>query len=228
MSHIVMLMGVDGSGKSSLTNMLHEELEKRGVRSVVVWATLRPVLMKPFILAAKFLLVRKHNKFEDYTKHIKAKREGMRKLSWTRHIYLFVILIDYLPQVLFKVYLPKLTGKLVICDRYYHDLVLDYGITTQATMEKILTLLSYARAIFPEPDLHYLVSVPSAVALSRKSDIPSAEYLEERAEVYNRFAEFLGSQVLDGTKPLDENCNRILSDVLRMPKLKSRLVDKPL
>ena len=216
MSNIVLLMGVDGSGKSSLTSMLHKELEKKGVRAVVVWASLRPILMKPFILAAKYFMVRKHNKFDDWGKHIEAKRKGMKKLAWTRHLYLLVTFIDYLPQVFFKIYLLRLMGKLVICDRYYHDLVLDYGIITQASDERTDAILRYASMIFPNPDLSYFVSVPSSVALSRKTDIPAQEYLEERAVVYNRFARNIGARVLDGTKPLEENCNLILSDIERL------------
>ena len=156
------------------------------------------------------------DKFDDWDAHIEAKREGMSKLSWTRYIYLLVTLVDYLPQVFFKVYLPKLTGKLVICDRYYHDLVLDYGITTLSKNDRTIKLLQYANKIFPNPDLHYLVSVPASVALSRKTDIPSLAYLEERAEIYDLFADYMGSCVLDGTKPLEESCNRIYSDTIRM------------
>jgi len=223
MSHIVLIMGVDGSGKSSLTELLQKKLQKKGIPHVVVWASLRPVLMKPFIVVAKYLMVRNHNKFDDYETHINAKRAGMKKLSWTRHIYLFVTLIDFMPQVFFKVYLPKLMGKLVICDRYYHDLVLDYGVTTQANIDKTMMLLRYANKIFPNPDIDYLLDVPSEVSFSRKDDIPSLEYLEERSEIYHKFADSLGSAVLDGTKSLEENSDRILKDILELPKIKNRV-----
>lgn len=216
MSKIILLMGVDGCGKSSLTAMLQNKLTDKGIKSVVVWASLRPVLMKPFIVVAKYLLVRKHSKFDDYEKHITAKKEGMKKMSWTRHIYLLVTFIDYLPQVFFKVYLPNLLGKVVICDRYYQDLVLDYGITTLATAEKTDKLLKYAEIFFPVPDLHYYLKITSDVAFSRKDDIPSLEYLEGRADVYERFASIMGSEILDGTISLEENSDKLLDDVLKL------------
>ena len=214
MSKIILLMGIDGCGKSSLTSILQKELTNKGIRSVVVWASLRPVLMKPFIVVAKYLLVRKHNKFDDYEKHITVKNEGMKKMSWARHIYLLITFLDYLPQVFFKVFLPRLIGKVVICDRYYPDLVLDYGVTTLAPASKTDKLLKYAEKIFPVPDLHYYLKVPSDVALARKDDIPSLEYLERRAEIYERFASIMGSTILDGTKPLEVNSEKLIGDIL--------------
>ncbi|HDL85786.1 MAG TPA: hypothetical protein ENH11_05635, partial [Candidatus Acetothermia bacterium] len=73
---IITLMGIDGCGKSSLAGLLQTELTKRGHKSVVAWATLEPVILRPFIWAAKRIMVRRHDKFADYRAHDSAKKSG--------------------------------------------------------------------------------------------------------------------------------------------------------
>ena len=188
MGYIISIMGVDGSGKSTLAKAVSAEMEARGEKVVVVWGALRPVLMRPFIKAAKFLLVRRHDKFADYEKHIEAKKSGMRRLSWTNVFSFWMVLIDYWPQVIYKIYIPRLMGYHVICDRYYHDLMIDYGITTNASLSRIQKLIGVARRMFMNPDIEY----------------------------YDAVASSLGIQVLDGSASIDENRSRIMGDIDRL------------
>jgi thymidylate kinase len=213
MARVIALMGIDGSGKSTLSRSLQQELERRGVPSVARWATLKPVLMKPVIKAAKFLLVRKAPKAADYEAHIAAKRSGMNKLRFAHSIYFIVMTLDYLPQAWWKVGLPRLMGKNVICDRYYQDLALDFAITINADPARMMRALHTLEKLVPAPDLHYFVSVPPAVALSRKDDVPSIGYLEERDRFYRAMAQALSLPVLDGQAPVAENCARLLRDM---------------
>ncbi len=206
-------MGVDGSGKSSLAHTLAKKLDQQGDKSIVVWATLRPVILKPFIKMAKFLLVRKHSKFSNYDDHIKVKRKGMKKLSWTHNILLFVMIIDYLPQMFYKVILQRALGKHVICDRYYFDLIVDYGEHISAPIERVIKILTKVSSIFPGPDLNYFIKITPEIAFSRKDDIPSLEYLIERDTAYSLVAEKFSGTILDGSKALDINAKIILNDI---------------
>jgi thymidylate kinase len=216
MAYIISLMGIDGSGKSSLGRLLCRELNQQGQPAVFVWAALRPVLMRPFIKIAKFLLVRKHNKFKDYEKHMEVKAAGMKKLRWTHGIYFLVMMLDYLPQVFYKVLLPHLLGKHVICDRYYHDLMLDYCAHINAPVERALQLTYTVGKFLPRPDLVYMVTVPPDVAMQRKDDIPSLGYLSKRIYVYEKINTLVHGATLDGTLPLEQNCDLICNDMERI------------
>lgn len=206
-------MGIDGSGKSSLAKDLQHALKEQNQRSTIVWACLRPVLLRPFILLAKHFLVKGHDKFENYDKHIEVKRDGMKRLSWTHGIYFAVMILDYYPQVFYKVICQRLLGKHVICDRYYHDLMLDYCAHINADSSRVLKLVRFSERLFPKPDFLYFVSIPCEIALQRKSDIPAISYLEERSRHYGEIASEFNSHILDGTKPLIENTRTIMTDM---------------
>lgn len=216
MAKIISLMGIDGSGKSSLAAKLQEELMAQGKKSVIAWAGLNPVITKPFIALAKFLLIRKQDKFKNYNNHLAARRTGMRKLAFLHGILLIALLLDYLPQVFFKVTLRRWLGKDIICDRYYHDLMLYYAVTTNSSPERFVRLVRIVERIFPKPNLCYFVSVPIEIALSRKSDVPSLEYLNERKKYYEVIVDKLNIKTLDGTLTLTDNCQQILADLLNM------------
>jgi thymidylate kinase len=213
MAQVIALMGIDGSGKSTLSRALQQQLTERGVPAVARWATLRPVLLKPVIALAKYLLVRKAPKSANYETHMAAKREGMNKMRFAHSIYFFVMKLDYLPQAWWKVGLPRMLGRHVICDRYVHDLALDFAITVNSDPQRMLRALRVLEKLVPSTDLHYFVAVPPEVALSRKDDVPSIAYLQERDFFYRSMADSLHLPVLDGRMPVGENCARLLQDM---------------
>ncbi|MFK5891817.1 MAG: hypothetical protein QM504_01190 [Pseudomonadota bacterium] len=213
MGIIISIMGIDGCGKSTLSTPLKNSIIDKGKPAILTWATLKPVLLKPVIKITKFLFVRKHNKFDDYDKHIKAKKAGVNKLKFTHKIYFIIMLIDYLPQVLFKVVIPKLTGKYVICDRYYYDLIIDYAITISLPADKILPYIKFVEYFVPTPDLQYYLYVTPETSFSRKDDIPSIEYLEERKFYYDFLAKESNITHLDGNNSSDDNCQIIIDEL---------------
>lgn len=213
---VIALMGIDGCGKSTLSRALADELGRRGEPAVATWAMLRPFLLRPLIAAAKFLLVRKAPKSADYGAHIAAKRAGMDKLRFAHAIYLAVMIVDYLPQAWWKVGLPRLLGRHVICDRYYHDMALDYAITVNGDAAHMMRVLRLLERLVPSTDLHYFVDVPAEVAYARKDDVPSIEYLRERQRFYGAMAAEFALPALDGRAPTGEACRRITQDMERI------------
>lgn len=210
---VVTLMGIDGCGKSTLSRALQAELAARGVPAVARWATLRPVLLRPVIAAAKFLLVRKAPKSVDYEAHMRAKRKGIGKLRFAHGIYFWVMVLDYLPQAWWKVGWPRLQGKVVICDRYFQDLALDFAILVNGDADRMIRALAVLAKLAPTPTLEYFVAISPEIALSRKDDVPSIAYLEERDRFYRALAAARTATTLRGDAPVADNCARLLRDL---------------
>jgi thymidylate kinase len=218
---VVCLMGIDGCGKSTLSKVLVEQLVGQGQPAVARWATLRPYLLLPVIKAAKFLLVRKHPKFVDYEAHAAAKRAGMSKMRFAHSLYFAVMVIDYLPQVWWKVGVPRLLGKHVICDRYFPDLALDFALTVNGGTDRMMSVMRRLERLAPRADFHYFVNVPPAVALARKDDVPSIAYLEERHRYYSDMARLRNLPQLDGTAAPAQSCRQVLDEMKSAGALKT-------
>ena len=68
-------------------------------------------------------------------------------------------------------------------------------------MEEVLDRFS---RLLPRPELVFVMDVPEEIALQRKCDIPSIDYLKERRRLYLHLARKNKAVILDGTKDLTE------------------------
>lgn len=209
MRKIISFIGIDGCGKSTISKALQLKLKNRNIDTILVWATLRPIILKPFIIIAKFFFVRKFDKFTDFDKHIKEKNKGMSKFNWAKYIYLFVMIIDYYPQIIFKVYIPFLFGKTVICDRYFYDLIIDYCVTINSDLAFFNKLIVFSRNLFFKSDFCFFINTPIEVAFDRKDDIPSLEYLKIRNKFYLELVKNYNIEVINGEDLIIKNVNKI-------------------
>ena len=198
---LINLMGVDGSGKTTVTEYMEQRLRDENHSVCCVWATLHPVILWPIIKIAKFLFVRKHNKFDNYSEHIKAKNEGMRRFRFFYKPLFYLSLLDYYPQYLWKVVRISRKNDYLICDRYYIDLIIDRAILESASPERVTDWLRRYDPFFRRPDLTLYLRTSPAVAIKRKTDIPSEEYLQERKCYYDAMTEVLRAHVIDGDQP---------------------------
>jgi thymidylate kinase len=87
----------------------------------------------------------------------------------------------------------------VIVDRYFYDALVDFAVNfDSSTAEEGLF------KFFPRPAQVIVLDVSTEMALSRKADIPSARYIDERRPRYLRLAERHGWPVIDASQSTDE------------------------
>ena len=201
-ARLIYLFGADGSGKTTVAEHMEQYLraENRSVHRV--WAALRPVMVWPIIKVAKFMFVRKHNKCDNYAEHIKAKNEGMRRFRFFFKPLFYLRLLDYYPQYLWKVMRMARKNDYLICDRYYIDLIMDQVIGEGYGPEYFSDWMQRYGRFFQTPDLSLYLHTSPNVAIKRKTDIASEEYLLERSRYYDAVTEVLRAQVIDADQPL--------------------------
>lgn len=183
---IIYLTGIDGSGKTTLAGKLKELLEKSAPCDVV-WARYEPKLVK--WLSAPFRKRQasghaNHHRMNaaDYSRWRDFKRKLVRRKGLSQLLY-FLQYLDYVWQI---TRIPAATSERhLIVDRYVLDFIVDQtinhgNIETNICTKRLLRRLSRFDAIF------YINTTP-AIALSRKSDIPSLEYLTERQAIYTAY-----------------------------------------
>ena len=217
---LICFAGIDGSGKTTLAKELVKMMNERGVHYKYVYGRLEPFVLKPFISIGRRIFLRGKDMFEDYTKYSSVKNNAMKRHSFLFTVYRYILLFDYFLQLLFKIRVPLMLGKNIVCDRYVYDTVItDLSVDMNYSNTEIKNLIKKCFYIAPKPDLVFLIDLPEEVAFQRKDDTPSIEYLKERRNIYLEVGKEERMMVLDGSRSLDELKGLIRKEVFGKVKI---------
>lgn len=209
---LVAFVGIDGAGKTSLVGAVARELRVTGLDVRVAWCGFADWQVIPLGILRRS--PSEEARVSDQPRReSKDKWERVLRNPFVRFGYYSVVSVDYSLQLVVKVGFPRLEGHIVLCDRYYYDQAVSYSVELNSPSAQRLFSGLYRLAL-PRPDMVFLVDVPPEVAVARKSDIPSLDYVERRRRKYTELARTSGFYVLDGTESAERNVE-IVVDVLR-------------
>ncbi len=188
----IVILGPDGAGKSSVIEGLLDRLRQSG--RVVTMRHLKP----------RILIRRSNVATINVEPHGKVPRSSVSSVA-----KIFVWLIEEWYANLFQ----DKREALLICDRYYHDLLIDpiryrYG--------GPLWLARFVGDLFPQPMLWVLLDAPAEVLQARKREVP----LEESARQRNEYSVFVNKQsrraIIDASQSLDKVIAAVESAVIKV------------
>jgi len=203
---LICFTGIDGTGKTTHATKIIERFKSMGIPSQYVWCNWDPKISLPF-MAFIYLIT-------GY------RRKNYHKNRILRKIWNYIVIIDFLYIYLFKVKIPLLIGKNVICDRYIYDTIADliYDRLYNERASKILLKL------IPKPDLIFMLDVPEEISILRKDDTKDAvnikeyddviDYLKIHRNMYLKIAKSLKIPIIDTTKDFRELHEKIYKQVL--------------
>jgi thymidylate kinase len=209
---LIVLIGPDGSGKSSISNRLLERLssERQGVSRV--WCRFES---RPLGFALK--MVSKMRGHEgDFRETYAARSESKSRLmtnSPMKWPYLVFVVASYMVDLHGKVAGRLKEGGVIISDRYIYDTIVDLWVDFGRKDAHLSFLIPLLSNIAPPPDKIFLVDVPEEVSMSRKDDVPNIEYVTVRRMGYERICQRIGAIKLDGAQPIDSNVERIYNEI---------------
>ncbi|HEC92575.1 MAG TPA: hypothetical protein ENI51_06265, partial [Candidatus Atribacteria bacterium] len=205
--------------------LLFSSLEKRFNKVLYVWCRWEPFLFKPLIKLWKRRQGKQNKKEnEDDYKILKSKKTTLLKNPIFRWSWFLIFVTEYGLQVFFKIRLKKFKKRIIISDRYFYDSFVDQVINFNLSEEKILKLLDnfWIRKVFPEPDLVIYIDCPEEIAIKRKEDVFSLDYLKDRRKIYLKIVDLKGYCKVDGAlqieevrKNIEEIVNEKLSEILQ-------------
>lgn len=188
-SFLICLVGIDGSGKTTQALALSKYLKGLGIDNEYVWCRWDPIILKPIIKVIQKILFYKEDIKRDYNNYNKRKNLFLNN-RLVSILWKYSVLFDYFIKIFKDIKIPLSKKKIIICDRYLFDTIVDLAVDLKYTDKKIRKLINICLLLIPTPDIIFLIDLPEIVAFNRKGDIPSLKYLTDRRAIYL----YLGTQ----------------------------------
>lgn len=146
---VISFIGLDGSGKTTIANMLVDELKKNGFKAKYKYMGRKKNHFLPMHKVSKIVGVSK----------IQKKKEPSKLYLTTREL---IYSLDLLMRYCFTILPRILTGTNIVCDRYAYDLFLD----------KYFGFCSYIllRFFYPRPSMLFFLDVDEEEIINRKNE----------------------------------------------------------
>lgn len=201
MSRIIAVTGVDGSGKTTLTDWLRQELHARGHAPRFVWSRFNNYLSLPFLAATR---LSGHNVYR-VCAGVRMGFHDFERLSLPlRYLFVGLQAVDVNIATLLKIRLPSRHASVTICERGPWDTLVDVAADT--ALDKV------AGPFFSRLFDGQVTQRSDMVLINRDADLieearPELKFdakLRERQRLYRRLADIGSWKVLDNNGDLDE------------------------
>jgi thymidylate kinase len=172
MNTLICLFGVDGSGKSTLSNYLYEELKKREINvSYTWWFEGDNTLIRKFLRRfGKNFQSASNNSTLNKSLDMGENNKYFAKIF--NNTFPWLVFVDYFKFTLLNLTIPmKLKSrKVMIFDRFYLDTV--FAIYKEFNLSKstFYRIISIYKMLAGTPDIIFFINVKPETALSRKKD----------------------------------------------------------
>jgi thymidylate kinase len=176
MNTLICFFGVDGSGKSTLSNYLYEELKKREINVSHTWYfEADDTLFRKFLrrLGKSFQFMgNKSTSNSSLDESLEMKENNKYLVKIFKNTYPWLVFVDYFKFTLLNLTIPlKLKSrKVMIFDRFYWDTV--FGLYKEFNLSKatFYRFMSMFKMLVGSPDIIFFINVEPETALSRKKD----------------------------------------------------------
>ena len=195
---MIVLLGTDGSGKTTIINELPQYFIKKNIDMEISYYHWRP----------GYFIKKKTNIEGSRVENPHAKPAYGKIKSYIKFM---IINLDYLLGYLFKVKKEINDGKLVIFDRYYYDYYLDKLRYRLSLEDKVIKLFQF---MIPKPDITFLLIGTPETLYERKKEVSMDEIRRQINCMKKNKTNIPKSIYIDVDKDIDKVIDEIGSMIL--------------
>lgn len=187
---LVAIIGVDGSGKSSVISAVRQRLNSLGIRAEGI-----PSRSKRRISP----------EISNYEHTPRPLVFCLAKFTWRAITWIYLYIIHYAPLLR--------RGGIILCDRFYFDdLLLD---PLKYRYAGPIQLVMRLRNFLPHPAMYILLDAPEAVLYARKQEAPFSEVVKLRQTYLDFVKGRENSFVVDASAPLEKVVEAVYQIILK-------------
>jgi len=204
---LITFSGLDGAGKSTLIEWLRGELERRA-RRVAVFHMNDHVGVYAYLRAIRDRLRPPRAPGDPASPTPLRGRLGAVRdaVLWSKSLRRWLYPIDLVVFWVYRLYVEKLRGRVLIMDRYFYDSLVDVSNGRGTRWVRFLARLT------PTPDLAVFLDITPEESFARKGEY-SVEYLRARWRHYRAVAPWVRSALVVDNRDLADT-QRILARAL--------------
>lgn len=194
-------MGIDGSGKSTVSEYLADNIRKLGYDVDVIWLRYNHVISKPLLGFCRFVGLTRYETAEGI-------RVGYHDFYKSRVISFLFIFFQYLDAIRVKYtkLLPKLkkNDHILILDRYVYDILIDLAVDTGQTDLVHSWFGRKFRELLPEGSVNILVRRNLDDVLNSRPEGRVDRNFATRFNHYQQLTPDYGVNIIDNEGSLEE------------------------
>jgi len=204
---------VDGSGKTTLAELLIQYLKDQGYRVLYVW--IKSLHLLAYYISRIFDIFDRTETIVN-PNGMRIKRFNTKNLRYIRSAWPLIEFISVLPWVILKVYLPIFFGYTVVADRYLIDTIVTVSTRTGIPDLSRTFLGKLMLRLMPKGTIIILLNADLDTILKRRKDV---EYtygeLQHQIQLYKSLAKRFNAYEIDTTGVSSkENLDKIIKLLL--------------
>ena len=183
---VIALMGVDGSGKSTLIKQLNKRLKYNYIK-------IKNLHLRPYL-------------FLTDTSIINSNPHSLLKPRWKITNFIMILVWLFMYRIFFFMNKKK-KNQLITFDRYAHDLLIDatrYKYNLPKRMTKFLLTL------FPKPNLWIYLEAPIKIIEKRKKELTRSELIRQKNEYKKLLNKESNVLVVNTNQKIEKNISLIV------------------
>lgn len=207
---IIVISGIDGSGKTSIIDIIQEELLKQGIKPRYAWLRYNHYLTKLLLAFCRFA------KYTRY-KHFKKSRVVYHDFHQSKLIsYMFVwsTYIDTFFASIIKVYIPLcFSNRVIICDRWIYDIMVDLEVDTKLNFNSGSFFNRLYKNLLPKNVNYFLIMRSFELVKTTRDESINDDNFSIRYKYYQRHANDPELNVINNDGTIEDSVKQVMGKI---------------